>query len=87
MAKLMFKTENSVGHIEGSQEVIDQIIQDNEDEEMEEGLYPAGLIMEGDENDNGRDIRADDDNDSPLDRDSIFIGKDEGEGMYPAGVK
>lgn len=64
----------------------DEFEVNEDDEEMQDGaMYPAGLEMQGEEND--REIRDDNDNGSPLDRDEgIFIGKDD-DGMYPAGVK
>lgn len=63
-------------------------ILDNEDDQLEDGaMYPAGLIMDDDDV-NDRNIKDDDDNDSPLDRDNgIFISKDDDEGLYPEGVR
>lgn len=88
MKKVFFKSAKSVGHFELPDDAVitngdDIIILNNEDdEEMDEGLYPAGLIMEGDEgneNDLGdRNVKGDNDADDPLDRE---------EGMFPSFVK
>lgn len=83
MKKVMFRSANSVGHFELPDDAV--IIGTNEDdeEEMDEGLYPAGLKMEGDEDNNendlgGRNVKGDNDADDALDRE---------EGMFPSFVK
>ena len=77
MKKVRFETANSVGHFELPD---DAVILNNEDDVLEDdGMYPADLKMEGDDNgEKDREVKDDNVNSSPLDRE---------EGMFPAGVK